>query len=155
MECSFLLACETNARPPLYQTICPSAELFFPLIFSQILFRVRFAHYVSNYIQIVKSICLYSMHHTMRPYYIVLYQCQLICLFFCLDRLQHHNMKWCWQCTSLFFHRLLQLLMVCILRVYIAQKMRGGKNSMCHKKYQNPVSHLRLGPIHISRVWYT
>lgn len=50
---------------------------------------------------------------------------------------------------------LLQLLMVWILRVYIAQKNERGENSMCHKKYQNPVSHLRLGPIHISRVWYT
>lgn len=99
------------------------AELLFPNFPSDLsCFGVG---YVSKNIQFVISIS--SMHHTMRPYYIVLYQFQLICLFSCLDRLQHHNMKWCWQCTSLFFHHLLQLLMVCILRVYIAQKNERGE----------------------------
>lgn len=41
------------------------------------------------------------------------------------------TMKWCWQCTSLFFHHLLQLLMVCILRVYIAQKNERGEKTVC------------------------
>lgn len=55
-----------------------------------------------------------------------------------------------WQIMMLTVHKAVfpslatKMQMVCILRVYIAQTMRG-KNSMCHKKYQNPVSHLRFG----------
>lgn len=142
----------------VYVRICPSAELSLispPGSLNGSCFGVRYSWVGLTF---NSWSFLYIMHHTMRPVWVVLHQFQLICLFlFRPDGHQHHNMKWCRQCTRLFSHHLLQLLMVCIVRVYIAQKNEKGgeKNSMCHKKYQNPVSHLRSGPIHISRVWYT
>lgn len=85
---------------------------------------------------IIFNLRTFRMHHTTGHIqsFFVSVPADLFILFLCPDRLQHHNRKWCRQCTSLFFHHLLQLLMVCILRGYIAQKNEEGrKNSMCHK----------------------
>lgn len=69
----------------------------------------------------------YASHHE-RPYYIVLYQFQLICLFSCPDRLQHHNMKWCWQCTRLFLHHFATIVDGLYLKsIYCTKKWEGGK----------------------------
>lgn len=76
--------------------------------------------------------------------------------FFCLDRLQHHNMKWCWQCTSLFFHHLATIVDGLYLKsIYCTKKWEGGKTVCAIKNTKIQFSHLRSGPIHISRVWYT
>lgn len=120
--CFFLLALTTTVshRALLQKLIVASTGLFLP-------------RNISNNIQ---NMCLYVSHH--RPYELVLHQFQLIC-FYSLSartRLQHHNMRRCRQCTSLFkfSHHLLQLLMVCFLKsIILHKKWEGRKNSMCHK----------------------
>lgn len=55
---------------------------------------------------------------------------------------QHHNMKWCWQCTSLFFPSLATILDGLYLKsIYCTKNERGGKKrgekTVCAiKKYQ-------------------
>lgn len=138
MEC-FLLCLLVYPMPDHHCTrLCPFLFCTTPLTPNlqsncSFIFGVRFCMLLGQMSKIVSSPSSCSMHHT---YEAILYRFVSVpadlFIFFRPDRLQHHNMKWCWQCTSLFFHHLLQLLMVCIFKEYILhKKMRKGGKTVC------------------------
>ena len=104
---------------------------------------------ISNQVSLItfKSghfVCFLPMQHNTRPYFVLLYQFQLIGFFpvragFSIMTGKHVDSAHV--CFSITCYKNADGL---YLRVYCT-KNEGGKNSMCHKKYQNPVSHLRFG----------
>lgn len=165
----FFFACfvPTNARPPYCIRLCPFSQKL-----SQNL-SVRFELFLVSDMLIILMSQKEKKHSNFgvnQFFFFFILVCitpwghiVLFCIssswfvyFFCLDRLQHHNMKWCWQCTSLFFHHLATIVDGLYLKsIYCTKKWEGGKTVCAIKNTKIQFSHLRSGPIHISRVWYT
>lgn len=147
----------TYARPPTWQHACFSTSFFFRfwVRFSLLLVTCLIFYLMSQItFKLGYFFCLFPMHHTTRPYLVILYQFQLIGLFpvragFSIMTGKHVDSAHV--CFSITCYKNADGL---YLRVYCT-KNEGGKTVCAIKNTKIQFHTCDLGPIHISRVWYT